>query len=370
MPVASGLSVQDRIQEAIDELVADGSEIGLQVAVTRHGELVADAVSGVADSATGQAVTPETLFFAASAAKGVASSVAHVLAERGELDYDLRLTDVWPEFGARGKGATTVRHVLLHTAGVPGLPGSTTVSDLCRWDRMCSVIADLEPWWEPGTRYGYHALTFGYLLGEAMRRRTGATISELLRTLITEPLGLAEQVYFGVAPLELPRVARQVPSAEGELPEPEPGSAGARAMPAAVRPDATLANRVDVLTADIPSMGTMTARGAALMYAAVLGYSATPLISAARLEQVAAVAIREIDQVTKLPAEWSLGFSAARLGGTPSRPGSAFGMIGANGSAAYADIDSGVTVAVLRNRFSPDYSAAARVDRIVAGASS
>lgn len=363
------MNVQDRVQAAIDELVAGGSEVGLQVAVTRHGELVADAVSGVADPATGEAVTPETLFFAASTAKGVASSVAHVLAERGELDYDMRLTDAWPEFGACGKGATTVRHVLLHTAGIPGLPASTTIADLCCWERMCSQVAKLDPWWEPGTRYGYHVLTFGYLLGEAIRRRTGATISQWLRCLITEPLGLDGDVCFGVPAPAMPRVARQVPPADpDDLPEPVPGSPAARAVPPAVRPDAAFANRTDVLTSDIPSVGTMTARGVALMYAALLGYAKPPLLSAERLEQMAAVAIRATDQVTEFPAEWSFGYSPARLGGIAPRPGSAFGMIGANGTGAYADIDSGVTVAVLRNRFTPDYSAATVVDRIVAEA--
>ena len=82
------------------------------------------------------------MFWAASTAKGVATSVAHVLVERGELDYDMRVIDVWPEFGSHGKDKVTLRHVLLHTAGVPGLPPGTTVGDLCDWDHMCAVLAD------------------------------------------------------------------------------------------------------------------------------------------------------------------------------------------------------------------------------------
>ncbi len=364
---ALSMALQDQIQAATDELVAGGGEIGLQVAVTRHGELVAEAVSGVADPADARPVTPATLFFAASAAKGVASTVAHVLAERGQLDYDLRLAEAWPEFGVRGKETATVRHVLLHTAGVPGLPPSATVADLCAWDRICAAIADLSPWWVPGTRYGYHALTFGYLIGEVIRRRTGATISEELEAEITGPLGLAGEVCFGVPAGQLAEVARQVPPDDGDLPEPEPGSPADRAIPVAVRPDAAFANRADVLTADIPSLGTMTARGVALLYAGVLGYGATPLVSAARLQRMAAVEIRATDQVMKVPAEWTLGYSPARPGSATARPGSVLGMLGGNGAAAYADIDSGITVAVLRNRFSPDFSAAARVGQIVAG---
>ena len=170
-----------RIEAAVQQVVASGTETGVQVAVIKNGQVIVDAVAGTADPATGAAVSGGTLFYAASTAKGVASSVAHVLAERGELRYDLRAADVWPEFAARGKYAVTLRHVLLHTAGVPGLPADTTVADLCDWDRMCAVLADEEPWWEPGTRFGYHAKTFGFLLGEILRRATGRTISTLLR---------------------------------------------------------------------------------------------------------------------------------------------------------------------------------------------
>lgn len=161
-------ALQHAIGTAVAELVGCGTESGIQVAVIREGRLIADIAAGLADPGSGRMVRPDTLFFAASAAKGVTSSVAHVLAERGRLDYDMPVTAVWPEFGVHGKDALTVRHVLLHTAGVPALPPDTTVADLCDWDRMCAVIAASEPWWEPGTRFGYHARTFGFVLGETI----------------------------------------------------------------------------------------------------------------------------------------------------------------------------------------------------------
>src|SRR5436190_2170461 len=109
---------QIEIQAAMDQLVASGAEVGLQVAVIKNGRVMVDAVSGFADPRTGAAVSGSTLFYAASTAKGVASSIAHILVERGELDYDMRVVDVWPEFGAHGKERVTLRHALLHTAGV------------------------------------------------------------------------------------------------------------------------------------------------------------------------------------------------------------------------------------------------------------
>src|ERR671910_661151 len=93
-----------------------------------------------------------------------------------------------PEFGARGKDGATVRHALSQSVGVPGLPAGLMVEDLCDWDKMCAIIADAEPWWEPGTKIGYHAVTWGYIVGEIMRRATGKPISEVLREEVTEPL--------------------------------------------------------------------------------------------------------------------------------------------------------------------------------------
>lgn len=241
------------VDAVLDEVITSGSETGLQVAVIRDGHLVVDAARGLADPRAGASVDTDTLFWAGSTAKGVASSVAHVLADRGDLRDDMRVVEVWPEFGAHGKDKVTLRHVLEHTAGVPGLPPDTTAADLCDWDHMCAVIADADPWWEPGTRFGDHAKTFGFLLGETLRRATGETISTLLREHITDPLAVADDVHFGVPERLLPRVACQV-SPDGAAPgRPDPGSPLDRAMPPGVVPDADYANRADLLTHDIPS---------------------------------------------------------------------------------------------------------------------
>ena len=355
------------IQAAADQMVASGPETGLQIAVRRHGHVVADVVSGVADARTGADVRPGTLFYAASAAKGVASSLAHVLAERGDLGYDMRVADVWPEFGSRGKDRITLRHVLLHTAGLPGLPAETTIEQLCDWDHMCTVLAAQEPWWEPGTRFGYHALTFGFLLGETMRRATGRTVTALLREVLTGPLGVEDEVCFAVPRPLLSRVARSPMSQEPPKP-PEKGSPLDRATPPALRDAASLGNRADVLTSDIPSLGTMTARGVARMYSALLGHlDAKPLVSKQRLATMAAIAFTGRDQVMGFATSWAFGYSPDRPGGVPSRRGSTFGMVGANGSAAYADVDSGLAIAVMRNGPpAGGLAAVTRIDRLIA----
>jgi CubicO group peptidase (beta-lactamase class C family) len=151
--------IQQQVQHAIDQLVESGAERGLQVAVYQNGRLVVDAVAGIADPASGRRVTSDTPFFSFSIGKGVAATVVHVLAERGLLDYDTPIVELWPEFGAHGKERATVRHALSQSVGVPGLPRGLTVEDMCDWDKMCAIIADAKPWWEPGTKIGYHAVT-------------------------------------------------------------------------------------------------------------------------------------------------------------------------------------------------------------------
>jgi CubicO group peptidase (beta-lactamase class C family) len=295
--------LQECVQAGIDDLVAPRAEVGLQVAVVEHGRVAVDAVGGLADCRRGLAVAPDSLFFAASTAKGVASAVAHVLVERGELAYDMRAVDVWPEFGAHGKDRVTLRHILTHTAAVPAPPYDITVADLRDWDHVCAMLAAAKPWWEPGTRCGYHAQTFGFLLGEIVRRATGHRLSWWLREAVTRPLGIEDEVHFGVPEALLDRVAYQEPPEGTALPSPEPGSPADRANPPGIRPDADYANRPDVLTLDMPSAGTMTACGAARLYAALLGQvDGIELVSAARLADMAAVRFEGMDEVMGFPA--------------------------------------------------------------------
>jgi CubicO group peptidase (beta-lactamase class C family) len=361
---ASG-KLQRQVQATIGDLVASGDEIGLQVAVMHDGHMVVDAVAGAADQRTGEPVTPGTLFFASSAGKGIASSVVHVLAERGELAYDQRVADVWPEFGAHGKDVVTLADVLVHAAGVPGLWPEITPGDLGDARRVCAFIAEQRPWWTPGTMTGYHALTWGFIVGELVRRATGRTLAEVLRTQIAGPLRVADELHFGVPGHLLARVARAGPDGAAPSP-PAPGTLLDRVVPPGVQPTAAFANRGDVLAADIPSQGTMSARAAARLYAALLGHvEEVDLVSHQRLLTMAAPAFSGTDQVMGFPTEWAFGYSPARLGTAHPRPGSTFGMVGSNGTAAYADIDSGVAIAVMRNHILGGFSAVSAIDDLV-----
>jgi CubicO group peptidase (beta-lactamase class C family) len=367
-------NVQRQVQEAIDRLVESGVETGVQVAVYLRGKLVVDAVAGVADPATGRAVTSDTPFFSASTGKGMTSTVMHVLVERGVFGYDTSIVELWPEFGAHGKQSATIRHALTHSVGVPGVPADTTPEDLCDWQKMCAAIADAQPWWEPGTRFGYHAPTYGYIIGEIVRRATGKSISQVLRDEVARPLGVADELFFSVPEGTLGRLARLQP---GDEPLDAAQIEQLQAMmpnvfkvaPPAVQPSAELYNRADFLTSDVPSGGTMSARAVARMYAALLGdVDGVQLVSPARLREITAVAVDGVDQVFGNRGQLSLGYSIGRP--TPNPPESpaqpdastVFGWSGTGGSHASADTATGIAFALTKNRFtSADFSTAAHV---------
>jgi CubicO group peptidase (beta-lactamase class C family) len=358
---------QKQVQDAIDQLVEAGTERGLQVAVYRGPDLVVDAVAGIADPSTGRPVASDTPFYNFSIVKAAASTVAHVLAERGLFGYDTPVVDLWPEFGAHGKRSVTVRQVLNHTAGVPGIPLDTTVEDLCNWDKMCASIADAEPWWEPGTKIGYHAYTFGYIVGEIIRRATGKPISQALREYVAGPLGVADEIYFGMPQSEHHRLARLEDAESAQaMPEMPPDLPMFKAGPMSLYPTAQLGNRADILSADIPAGGKTTARAIARMYAALLTtVDGVRLISPERLREATALSSSGIDAVFGMPTAWALGYSIGALGSSPQESPTTFGVGGAGGSFACGDTATGIAFAVTKNRLTPDFSAATQLSQLV-----
>lgn len=361
-------NLQAAVQAAIDELIDSGDEIGLQVAVYEDGELVVDAVAGVADTETGAKVEPDALIFSTSTGKGLTSTVAHVLVEQGRLDYDTPIADVWPEFGVRGKEKATLRHVLTHTVGLPGLPPDTDPADLADWDKICAALAASEPWWEPGTKLGYHAITFGYLVGEIVRRATGRGISDVLRDEVAAPLGVANELFFAVPESELGRVARLEERGEPLTAEQLEQFEAAmplffEATPMAVMPSAELYNRHDFRTADVPAGATVSARAIARMYAALLGeVDGVRLLPSARVREVTAVAVEDTDVLVGGPSKGALGYAF----GSPAGSETAFGWPGVGGSWAGADLTTGRAYAVTTNHFTNgDTATAAKLGALI-----
>lgn len=345
--------IQEQIQRRIDTLVATGVESGLQVAVYRNGDLIVDAVAGP--------LTSRTPIFSFSSGKNVAATLAQVLVARDFLDYDSLVTDVWPEFGARGKATATLRHVLTHTVGLPAMPREITPAELPDWTKVCASLAAAEPRWQPGTASGYHSYTFGHLVGELARRATGRPVSELLREWITAPLGLQGQLYFAVPEESLPELAHLE---QGNWPDaPDDGDAVLASWES--RPSADFGNQAEILRADIPSVGTVTAHGVAAMYNAVLQGE---LVDSAQLAKLTAVAFEGTDQVFGNPARLALGFPIGRIGAPVEENSMAFGWPGGGGSYAYADPARGIAFALTKTRLTPNFETAQSVTQIVADA--
>lgn len=362
---------QDRVQRTINRLVESGAERGIQVAAYRSRDQIVDAVAGIADPATGRAVTADTPFYNFSIGKGVTATIAHLLAEHGAFAYRTPVAELWPEFAAHGKDSVTVWHVLSHTAGVPGLPLDSTVEDVCDWDHICSAIADAELWWEPASRMGYHAYSFGFIVGEIVRRATGRRISQVLLDDVAKPLGVGDQLRFGIPETEQGRLAvledaprdPDAPDPFADMPADLPMF---KAGPMTLMPTAELGNRPDMLAADIPAGGKTSAGAIAKMYAALLGnIEGVHLVSPDRLRQATEVAFSGQDEVFGTRSTWGLGYA---LGGPADWTNmDTFGMAGAGGSWAGADRSTGLVVAVTKNVLSDDFQTVGTIASLIAG---
>ncbi|OJF14055.1 serine hydrolase [Couchioplanes caeruleus subsp. caeruleus] len=333
-----------RVHRRAQALVGSGREIGLQVAAYLDGQLIVNVVAGVADESTGAPVTPETTFFSPATGKGLASTAVHVLAEQGRLDYDLRVADVWPEYARHGKQDTTLRHVLLHAAGVPALPSYSTAEDFLDWNLMCRTIASSTPLWQPGARHGVHEWTYGWLLGEVVRRIVGRPLAWVVAEHIARPLNADRELFLGVPPDQLNRVARlkdrnwtaalDLFSANLENFD--------KVAPPAVRPDAALGNRRDILRAEIPAVATVSARGMARMYSALMDkVDGVRLISPDRLKLISTVHTEGPD--------WTIGGDLPKTLGYVAKGSGRIGWGGNGGGLAGFYPELGLAVAATKN---------------------
>jgi CubicO group peptidase (beta-lactamase class C family) len=357
--------VQQVVQDTIDELVEDGGEQGLQVAAFVDGTVIVDAVAGVADPGTGRPVEPGTVFYNWSIGKGAMATLVHQQVDAGLFGYDTPVAELWPEFAKHGKQAITVRQVLDHSAGVPGIPPDSTVDSVCSWETMITALEDAEPWWEPGTKVGYHAYTFGYLAGEVVRRATGRPLAQVLRDDLATPIGHPDEIWFGMPEGARGSLAVLVDAPSdidwSTVPQDVPMF---RAAPMAVFPNAALGNDPRMIAADIPAGAKVSARALARMYACLLGeVDGVRLISEERLRDASAVSSSGTDQVYGNESAWGLGFGLGHPWDEQAH--TVFGMAGAGGSWAGADVERGLALAVTKNVVSFDFDAVTRVAKAV-----
>jgi CubicO group peptidase (beta-lactamase class C family) len=353
---------------------------GAAVCVYHRGECVVDLWGGVRDGG-GHPWQCDTMAPSFSTTKGVASTLLHIMVDRGLLDYDDRVVEYWPEFGQAGKDEITLRQVMAHQSGLYHIRQMIDHADrMCDWEHMIAAIERTPPVHPPGERTGYHGLTYGFLVGEILQRVTGMRFSELVRKEIAEPLGL-DGMYIGTPESELSRAAellwpRRFPK-EGSGIDPLLRRLGAtcviatdllRPFTRAVRLELDVRSLLDALAprgisafdfgssetlrSAIPSgNGLFTARSLARMYAALAGdgsIGGVRLLSRAALERATRLQ-NEAPGRAVLPIDmrWRLGYHGVFTSrGIPRR---AFGHFGFGGSGAWADPRRNLAIAMIVN---------------------
>jgi CubicO group peptidase (beta-lactamase class C family) len=367
------------VREAFARNFAALGERGAAVAVYRDGRKVVDLWAGTRD-VDGEVGTQPwqhgTAQVVRSATKGIAAAVPLILHQRGELDLDAPLAEYWPEFKARGKERLLVRQVLNHRAGLPVLDRPLTPEQALDPHRGPEAVAAQAPAWEPGTDHGYHALTYGWLLDELVRRVTGRWTGEWLAAEIAGPLGL--DLWLGLPEAEAGRVGRT-----GRVDGPEPAG-GLRSRPkrsvteayddpdsltrrafAAVTPFPDQ-NAPAYLAAALPATnGIATADGLARFYAALIGrVDGVRLFDPATMEQARAEESAGPDRVLVVGTRFGLGYMLHSAASPLLGPGS-FGHPGRGGALGFADPESGIAFGYVTNGFRKTVTADPRAQGLI-----
>jgi CubicO group peptidase (beta-lactamase class C family) len=393
--VAIGGSVEpgfEGVRDAFAANFAEHGEVGAGFSLVHDGRTVVDLWGGVADAATGAPYTEDTLQLVFSSTKGATALCANLLAQRGELDVDAPVASYWPEFAQNGKGDVPVRWLLCHKAGLAYVDAPHELAELLAWDPAVESLAAMTPLWEPGTAHGYHAVTYGWLVGEVVRRISGKSLGTFFADEIAGPLGLEfwiglpDEQQVRVAPLTnrgLRRSATPAAAAGGQ--DAEPGIAAENPVVAPdedsgdliamaerlLGPDSILIralggavnlpfavegafNRADVRAAELPAAnGVTNARSLARMYAATVGavdgVSGEALLTPDQIAAASTTQTSGADMCLFFDTTFGLGYMTA----SPFSPyGSArsFGHAGAGGSVGFADPENGLGFGYVMNR--------------------
>jgi CubicO group peptidase (beta-lactamase class C family) len=357
-----------RLRDAFADNFAKHGEVGAALAVMVDGEMAVDIWGGHADAELTRPWERDTIVNTFSTTKGIVATCAHRLADQGKLDIDAPVATYWPEFAQAGKERIPVRYLLNHRAGLPAPrnflpPGAGYV-----WEPLRDALAAAEPWWEPGTRHGYHAVTFGHLVGEVVRRVSGMTVGEYFKTEIAGPLGIDFQIGFGpehdartadMIPAPLPTLDSDSPMAKvfGD-----PNSMNFRAFMISVDTilDSNYMNTREWRAAEIPAAnGHGNARALARLYGALARggeLDGFRVLSEAAIGAATEEQSYGEDAIMMLPTRIGLGYMLDMPELQISPSGCLFGHGGMGGSFGYADPEKRMGIGYAMNKmiFSED----------------
>ena len=352
------------VREAFRENFANRGELGAAVTVTVDGKTVVDLWGGVADTVSARPWMRDTTVVVFSCTKGATALCAHLLAARGQLDLDASVARYWPAFAAAGKEAIPVRMLLNHQAGLVAIDQPLPAYALYDWDTMATAVAAQAPQWQPGTAHGYHAVTFGWLVGELVRRISGRSLGNFFRDAVAGPLGLdfwiglPEAFEARVAPIRMAPLTGETTPLMRAL-----ADRGSLISKAFMNPPGLMTARqvnARVLhAAEVPAAnGIATARALAGMYTPLAcgGRSGSvELVDRDTLHAMATVESEGNDRILLIPTRFASGFmksidnrpgDSAILGPNPE----AFGHAGAGGSIGMADPVARVAIGYVMNQ--------------------
>ncbi|MEO7427961.1 MAG: serine hydrolase domain-containing protein, partial [Acidimicrobiales bacterium] len=356
------------VAEAFATNFAEHGEVGAATSVYVGGRKVVDLWGGVADVATGSPYTKDSLQLVFSSTKGATAACANLLAQRGELDIDAPVATYWPEFKAAGKEDIPVRWLLCHKAGLPYVDTDLTLDEALAWDPMIRALEAQAPVWEPGTAHGYHATTYGWLVGEVVRRISGKSLGTFFHDEFAEPLGL--EFWIGLPDEQQHRVAPLIQWGDGGL-----GSAQDPAMAELIAqfmgPDTLLGkalgapsfvfsdaeggfNNPAIRAAEIPAAnGVTNARSLARFYGGLAGTveggPSEPLLSDEQVAKASELQTSGPDKCLYMETTFGLGFFLASVFAPYGGPKS-FGHTGAGGSVGFADPEHGIGFGYVMNK--------------------
>jgi CubicO group peptidase (beta-lactamase class C family) len=354
----------EAVRAAFDDNFDRHGEIGAAVCVAVEGHVVVDVWGGrIRGEPSARPWQHDTLVNVYSVGKGLTALVVGGLVSRGMLDLDERVTHGWPAFGCEGKDDVTVRDLLTHQAGLPAIRRPLPPRAMFDWATMTEALAAERPWWMPRDGHGYHVNTFGYLVGEVVRRATGATVGTHLRTEVAEPLGA--DVHIGLTSRHHGRVADFQWAGPHHVDGPPPDLDGDELMrynaylnPAGVS-GAGVVNTPAWREAEIPSTNAhASARGVARVYEALAAggrVDGVEVVDAEVLRELTTEQVDGPDRVLGRPSRFGVGFQLTQ----PERPfgpnPGAFGHFGAGGSLGFGDPTAGVAFGYVMNNPSPGW---------------
>jgi CubicO group peptidase (beta-lactamase class C family) len=351
----------EAVREAFTANFRERGEPGAAVCVFAGGKPVVDLWGGYADIANTRPWQQGTLVNVFSVGKALCALAAARIVEQGLVDLDAPVATLWPQFAQAGKSKITLRQILSHRGALPAIAKPLPDGTALDWDAMVYALEEQAPWWEPGTAFGYHVNTYGFLIGEIVKRAANKTLGTLIREEVAQPLGadihigLAHEHHARVAEYRWPGTSTMTPPGENAT-DPDRMRWNAYWNPPGIS-GAHWVNKTEWRLAEVPSTnGHGHARSVARIYAALAKGGAidgVKIVGRETLKQFTTEHSRGEDQITQHPARFGLGFQLTQperaLGPNPN----SFGHFGAGGSLGFCDPDANVAFGYVTNDMGP-----------------